>query len=712
MTLEEYLRQQGYDIARMQDVQFDENGGQTNQPGMEYGRMLRMDRNHPDWEGGEAYNYFQRAPTDLIQSYYDIQQPTPQPTPEPVVAQPTPQPTPQAPQPQAPQPVALPTPKSLEEYLQQQGFNEYKPLVMGTGADYTEEIKQKAGYGKTIKDATEDYPAGYFQYAPAEVIDAYYNNPKNFVQTRETPVGQGINTFNEGNPDQKRIIDQINTGQLMIVPSTAPDVMGRQSNEYNVVDSRTGQVVQPNITAIDASKGIFNIVAADPNSSGYFNNYVSTDPNGFVNPITSEQQSQYGSHANNSLNFIKDSLKGLITIGGLGATALGAGAALGSATGLGTVGGNIALNTGLGALKQGIDGQFNPLGLATSAALSYGLGGAGGADPLTADDMYTGQAMTNLASSDDATRLADLVRAFENPTELTGPTIDVASNPTVELGNATVDESYGLPNVPKDLQNEAYLDPGLIDVAPENVTIGTPDATPYFDASPTFPTLDVSPKYDPSAYLPNNLTNIPTNLGEITPYISTDLSGLDFQPSVVGSNLGGFDNISTIGGNDLGGFDNIPTNLGTNLGGYTGVPTDLGGLDVPFDTTGMDIGFKNPDLSAGELTVTGERPYVPFEENFPLPYEPFEEDFPLQPDETAPLTTPKILSNILKSTPSALPKAIATQQQSNLANILRGSQMPQTALPPIYKQANPFNFGQQATPVQDTNALVKLLRTA
>jgi len=249
--------------------------------------------------------------------------------------------------------------------------------------------------------------------------------------------------------------------------------------------------------------------------------------------------------------------------------------------------------------------------------------------------------------TDDASRLAQMLKEFENPTELTGQTIDVASNPTVELGNATVDESLGLPNVPKDLQNEAYLDPGLIDVAPENVTIGTPDATPYFDASPTFPTLDVSPEYDPSAYLP------------------------------------------------------------TNLGGYTGIPTDLGGLNVPFDTNAPT------DLKAGELTVSGTQDtFDPWDNPEPPPYTPFEENFPLQPDETTSLTTPKILSNILKSTPSALPKAIATQQQSNLANILRGSQMPQTALPPIYKQANPFNFGQQALPVQDTNALVKLLRTA
>ena len=275
--------------------------------------------------------------------------------------------------------------------------------------------------------------------------------------------------------------------------------------------------------------------------------------------------------------------------------------------------------------------------------------------------------------TDDATRLAQLIREFENPTELTGSTIDVASNPTVELGNATVDESLGLPNVPKDLQNEAYLDPSLIDVAPENVTIGTPDTPTYYDASPTFPVLNVSPEYDPSAYLP-------TNLG---------------------------------GTQDLGGFDNIPSNVGTNLGG--GVPTDLGGLDVPFNTTtptdlsGLDV---PSNLTAGELTVTGDRPYVPFEENFPLPYEPFEENFPIQ-EEVKPDTTAKTnaikLGNLLKS---SLQQSALTQQKLNLSNALRGSQMPQTLLPSIYKQANPFNFGQQATPVQDVSALAKLLRTA
>ena len=71
--------------------------------------------------------------------------------------------------------------------------------------------------------------------------------------------------------------------------------------------------------------------------------------------------------------------------------------------------------------------------------------------------------------------------------------------------------------------------------------------------------------------------------------------------------------------------------------------------------------------------------------------------------------------NVVKAlTPAeqALKTAQTTQQQSNLANMLRGAQLPQTALPPIYHQANPFNFGQQNQPVQDVSALAKLLRTA
>lgn len=292
-----------------------------------------------------------------------------------------------------------------------------------------------------------------------------------------------------------------------------------------------------------------------------------------------------------------------------------------------------------------------------------GDAGATGAYETAIDAFPTPTPSPDVSSiaTDDATRLAQMLKEFENPTELTGQTIDVSDRISIE--NPSVIDSQ-VPVMPSNLQDTAYLDPGLIDVAPENVTIGTPDTPTYYDASPTFPTLNVSPEYDPSAYLP-------TNLG---------------------------------GTQDLGGFDNIPSNLGTNVGG--GIPTDLGGLDVPFNTT------TPTDLSAGELTVTGDRPYVPFEENFPLPYEPFEENFPIQ-EEVKPDTTAKTnsikLGNLLKS---SLQQSALTQQKLNLSNALRGSQMPQTLLPSIYKQANPFNFGQQATPVQDVSALAKLLRTA
>jgi len=250
------------------------------------------------------------------------------------------------------------------------------------------------------------------------------------------------------------------------------------------------------------------------------------------------------------------------------------------------------------------------------------------------------------ALPDDASRLAQMLKEFENPTELTGPTIDTAGRATVTLEDGVIDSQ--VPVMPSNLQDTAYLDPGLIDVAPENVTIETLEPTPYFDASPTFPTLNVSPEYDPNAYLP------------------------------------------------------------TNLGGYTGIPTDLGGLDVPFNTNAPT------DLSAGELTVSGTQgdTFDPWDNPEPPPYTPFEENFPIQ-EEVKPDTTAKTnaikLGNLLKS---SLQQSALTQQKLNLSNALRGSQMPQTALPSIYKQPNPFNFGQQNQPVQDTNALVKLLRTA
>jgi len=223
------------------------------------------------------------------------------------------------------------------------------------------------------------------------------------------------------------------------------------------------------------------------------------------------------------------------------------------------------------------------------------------------------------ALPDDASRLAQMLKEFENPTELTGPTIDVADRVSIE--NARMVDSQA-PIMPNNLQDTAYLDPGLIDVAPDNVTISTPNIS--------------------------GTNQIGTNIGQV-------------GGGLVGSNIGG---------------------IGTKP-------------------------VNQPNLNAGELTVSGTPE--------PRPYEPYEDNYPTQPDATTDPTgtqSPKIkLGNLLKST-SALPKSYTTQQQSNLANVLRGTQMPQLLLPSIYHQANPFNFGQQATPVQDTNALAKLLRTA
>ena len=239
---------------------------------------------------------------------------------------------------------------TLDEYLQQQGY-QFRPA---------NRVENEGGWSGNFDEwgkYRDDGEGGrIFDPMNASVAQKYYEDPSRFTATRESQVGQGINTFNEGNANQKQVVDQINSGQLYIAPKisrgTGEDQGYTESTSYELRDSVTGNVVNQQVIPIDPSKNIYSIGADDPNSSGYFTNFVSTDAKGFVNPIVSEEQSQYNSHANNSLNFIKDSIKGLITMGGVGATALGAGAALGSATGLGTVGGNIALNTGLGALKQ------------------------------------------------------------------------------------------------------------------------------------------------------------------------------------------------------------------------------------------------------------------------------------------------------------------------------------------------------------------------
>ena len=219
-------------------------------------------------------------------------------------------------------------------------------------------------------------------------------------------------------------------------------------------------------------------------------------------------------------------------------------------------------------------------------------------DVLTADDLYTGQAMTDLASTSDTTKLADLVRAYETPTELT-PTYDFS------------------PEVP--------IEP----VSPEfDPTSYTPEPTPTYDFSPNVPVEQVSPELDPTGSL---------QTPEPTPYY-------DFSPE-----------------------------------------TPIEQVSPELDTTGTLSDSLNPTLKDVYKTLKTANTVRKI------------------------LTPQEKLAQTLKT---PLQTAQASQQQTNLANVLRGTQLPQTALPAIYKQANPFNFGQQNQPVQDTNALANLLRTA
>jgi hypothetical protein len=268
---------------------------------------------------------------------------------------------------------------------------------------------------------------------------------------------------------------------------------------------------------------------------------------------------------------------------GIGSEIAGAGGFTGaSETGLSTLAGEGVASDVLGttllneAGTTGLDSTINAI-----------------PDVLTADDLYTGQAMTDLATTSDTTKLADLVRAYETPTELT---------PT--------------------------LDPNLIDVAPDNIPIATPEPTPTYDFSPNVPVEQVSPEYDPTSY---------ANTFEPAPVY-------DFSPE-----------------------------------------TPIEQVSPELDTTGTLSDSLNPTLKDVYKTLKTANTVRKI------------------------LTPQEKLAQTLKT---PLQTAQASQQQTNLANVLRGTQLPQTALPAIYKQANPFNFGQQNQPVQDTNALAKLLRTA
>jgi hypothetical protein len=485
---------------------------------------------------------------------------------------------------------------TLEEYLQQQGYGEFQQ------GDINLDPRASGTFGRTevIDRNHPDYEGGdpitVFKRAPNDLIESYYNNLAN--QTRQTPVGQGVNTFNEGNADQKKVIDQINTGQLIIVPKDYEVDFQKSGSAiknaiYEVRDSRTGEVIPQQVIPVDASKGIFTILADDPNSSGYFTNFVSTDPKGFVNPIVSEQQSQYNSHENSSLNFIKDSIKGI----------------------------------GMMALMASGAGAFTPE-LAAAEIGSTGLTAAE-ATNLANSSAFADSAMAGAEGLTQGSGLGAFTSAI--------PDYPMTVTPSDPLGSFQMGQGTSL----------------SADAA------NNPLNSFYNVANP-----EVSANY-------NTVSNLVGGGAESNLASLNQLASNPLLP--IGS--------AGIGGTELGSVGSI-LGTGQGLGQQTLAqvlaPTGLSGVSVQDLASDKPVYSSTPSLS----------------------------------DALKAANTAKNVVKALTPAEQALKNSQATQQQSNLANMLRGTQMAQTALPPIYKQANPFNFGQQNQPVQDVSALANLLRTA
>jgi len=482
---------------------------------------------------------------------------------------------------------------TLDEYLQQQGY-QFRPAnrVEGEGG-------WSGNFDEWGKYRDDGEGGRIFDPMDASVAQRYYEDPTRFTATRESQVGQGINTFNEGNANQKQVVDQINSGQLYIAPKisrgTGEDQGYTESISYELRDSVTGNVVNQQVIPIDPSKNIYSIGADDPNSSGYFTNFVSTDSKGFVNPIVSEQQSQYNSHANNSLNFIKDSIKGI----------------------------------GMMALMASGASAFTPE-LAAAEIGSSGLTAAEAAN-LANSSAFADSAMAGAEGLTQGSGLG--AGAFTSAI----PDYPMTVTPSDPLGSFQMGQGTSL-------SADAANNP----------------LNPFYNvANP-----EVSANY-------NTVSNLVGGGAESNLASLNQLASNPLLP--IGS--GG------IGGAELGSVGSI-LGTGQGLGQQTLAqvlaPTGLSGVSVQDLASTKPVYSSTPSLS----------------------------------DALKAANTAKNVVKALTPTEQTLKNSQATQQQSNLANMLRGTQMAQTALPPIYKQANPFNFGQQNQPVQDTTALANLLRTA
>jgi hypothetical protein len=191
--------------------------------------------------------------------------------------------------------------------------------------------------------------------------------------------------------------------------------------------------------------------------------------------------------------------------------------------------------------------------------------------PPAAMEYLTNNGVTQnqIDQSIDNARYEEIIKSFENPTELTGPTIDTAG--TVSMESPSVVDSQ-TPIMPSNLKDTAYLDPNLIDVAPENVTIES--------------------------------RGLPTLLNNSDEY--SDLGTIDVkeQPTVSDDSNRNFDFIPapTVSDDSNRNFDFIPA------------------------PTVSDDSNRNFDFIP-EPSVPDDRPYTPFEENFPIQEEPRDFDF-------------------------------------------------------------------------------------
>ena len=469
-----------------------------------------------------------------------------------------------------------------ERLIDPERYSEYQPQTLRASPEQWGEYQTYEDGGRLLQ-GIED-----------RLQKEYYSDPNNLIDTRQTPVPTGINIFNEGNAGQKSMIDNINSGDYKIVKVNRVEGDDEVHN-YEVVDAKTGQSIRgQQVTPVDVANGIFEIPVDDPNSSGYFRNFVSTDPKGFINPIQSEQQSQYTSHTNEGLNFAKNSIMGLLKMAAIAASA----------------------GTATPAIAAG---EVGSAGLTAAEAAN-----------LASSSAFADSAM---AGAEGLTQGGALAGAYSTPV----PDYSMTVTPNEPLGSFQMGQGTSLsPDAANNPLNPFY-----------NV------------ANP-----EVSANY-------NTVSNL---VGGGADSNLAALNQLSSNPLIP---LGG----GGIGGTELGSVGSI-LGSGKGLGQQTLsqilAPTGLSGVSVQNLASDKPIYSTTPSLS----------------------------------DALKAANTAKNLVKALTPAEQALKNSQATQQQSNLANMLRGAQMPQTALPPIYKQANPFNFGQQNQPVQDVSELAKLLRTA